>query len=765
MTQPETGSLNIGMATKVSLLCCALVIITALSLSVWLLAEFNEQLVERKSEQLSADTNLRGSSFQIQIDELIRDVRLLAGTPPVQGIIRTSQNDGVDPKDGSSLSFWYERLQTIFSQMLEVREDYLQIRYIGVANNGRELVRVDRADSSSPVRVIEAAQLQEKSNSKYYQEAIQKPEFGISLSDINLNREYGKISEPFIPVLRASITIYDEANNVFGFVIINKNLNITFSNLVNSGEKSQQYFITDENGEYLYHPDASRTYRYEFGSSARIQHDLSGLDTAFFTNGGATTTLITPAGEQAENIISLRKVYYAPDESERYIIIALQDTMEQVTSVIDRTRKQSLLILIVLILIAITIALVFASQLMQPINSMANAIQEFSFDKDMPALPTGHKDEVGVLARAFTEMIERIRERDRNLHIAQDRIKAVLDNAADVILAVESDGTLLSVNRAAQEIFGYTAEEMIGRNIVDFVVSDQPEGDVEPDQLLPDALKSNRSDMKGRHKSGTRFDVEMSVSELKNEFDRGYIAIIRDISERKKSEEQLLRSNQELEQFAYVASHDLQEPLRMVSSYTQLLQQRYNDKLDDDAREFISYAVDGAQRMQSLIQDLLLYSRLDKNAITFTHFDLNISFDNSLENLKVLIEENDAIVQADHLPVVYGDQIQIQQLLQNLISNAVKYRAPDRYIRVNVAAEVIDNEIIVSVEDNGIGIETQYHKRIFGIFKRLHTRQEYSGTGIGLTICKRIVEWHGGRIWLESVPGKGTCFYFSLPIA
>jgi PAS domain S-box-containing protein len=242
-----------------------------------------------------------------------------------------------------------------------------------------------------------------------------------------------------------------------------------------------------------------------------------------------------------------------------------------------------------------------------------------------------------------------------------------------------------------------------------------------------------------------------------------------DITERKKAEEalrivaeNLKRSNSELEQFAYVASHDLQEPLRMVTSYTQLLEQRYKGKLDADADEFIGYAVDGANRMRSLIDDLLSYSRVTRRGKPFGPTESELALDVALKSLQMLIEENGAVVTHDQLPEVMADEGQIVQLLQNLIGNAIKFHSKEPP-RVHVSAKHLQEaEYLFSVHDNGIGIDPQYFDRLFKIFQRLHTKEEYPGTGIGLALCKRIVEHHGGRIWLESQPGRGTTIYFTL---
>ena len=273
-------------------------------------------------------------------------------------------------------------------------------------------------------------------------------------------------------------------------------------------------------------------------------------------------------------------------------------------------------------------------------------------------------------------------------------------------------------------------------------------------------------------KDGSRFLANIVITALRDEKGqlRGFGKVTRDITERKRSEEhltktmeELKRSNDELGQFAYVASHDLQEPLRMVASYTQLLAQRYKGRLDSDADEFIAFAVDGCNRMQGLIQDLLSYSRAGANAEALREISCEDALEKTLKNLCATIQESGAMVTHDSLPVIMMDETQLVQVFQNLIGNAIKYRGAEPP-RVHVSATRNGgNEWIFSVRDNGMGIEPQYFERIFILFQRLHGQKEFEGTGIGLAMCKKIVDRLGGRIWVESQPMKGSTFYFALP--
>ena len=342
------------------------------------------------------------------------------------------------------------------------------------------------------------------------------------------------------------------------------------------------------------------------------------------------------------------------------------------------------------------------------------------------------------------------------------------------MVVVNADGEIALLNVQAEKQFGYRRDELLGQKVTNII----PEGFAE--RLIADGTRSAADalaqqigtgiELVGRRRDGTEFPIEIMLSPLASVEGILVTAAIRDISTRKQAEWQLLRkveelnrSNEELQQFAYVASHDLQEPLRMVASYTQLLARRYKGRLDADADEFIAFAVDGANRMQRLIQDLLLYSRVGTKGQELCETSSEEALERALVNLGGAIAESHALVTHDPLPAVLADEVQLTQLFQNLVGNAIKYQGPGAVPRVHVsAAKNGGRQWIFAVKDNGLGIEAQYFERIFGMFQRLHRRDEFAGTGIGLAICKKIVERHGGSISVESQPGHGATFRFVL---
>ena len=357
----------------------------------------------------------------------------------------------------------------------------------------------------------------------------------------------------------------------------------------------------------------------------------------------------------------------------------------------------------------------------------------------------------------------------------QKRLSEIVERSVNEIYLIDPDTFMfVQANRAAQENLGYSMEELRGMTLVDI----KPEFTPHTLTEMVRPLKTKQQDLltfvtQLQRKNGQTYTAEIHAQIIELPSETVIAAIALDISARKAAEQhlkatlvELKRSNQDLEQFAYIASHDLQEPLRMVSSYTQLLERRYHDKLDDDAREFMYFAVDGAKRMQRMIDDLLAYSRVTTQGKSLIRQSmLNILNDAQL-NLRQAIEESQAKILCAELPEVMGDRAQLLQLLQNLLSNSIKFRRAEEPPVIHVNAEVApDNPAMIrfSIADNGIGFDPKFTEQVFTLFRRLHERPKYPGTGIGLAVCKRIVQRHNGKIWCHTVPGCGTTFFFTLP--
>jgi len=347
---------------------------------------------------------------------------------------------------------------------------------------------------------------------------------------------------------------------------------------------------------------------------------------------------------------------------------------------------------------------------------------------------------------------------------ARERSRLLLQHASDGVHILDTTGMIIEASDSFCHMLGYGHDEVIGMDV------GQWEARMIPDEwgaIIARQLQGGEAitfETRHRRKNGSVFDAEVSCQRLKLDNHQVLYCASRDITERKRAEATLKSANRELEQFAYIASHDLREPLRMISSYIALLGRRYGEVLNEEARDFLGFATEGAKRMDRMVLDLLEFSRVGRMSDPFAPVPLEEIVATAIANLKVAIDENAAeITVAADLPTVTGSHGELVRLLQNLIGNALKYRDPNRSPVVTISARRDERAWVVAVDDNGIGIAPDYFERIFDIFQRLHTRDKYEGTGIGLAVCRRIVEYHGGRIWVESNPGIGSTFLFTLP--
>jgi PAS domain S-box-containing protein len=386
-----------------------------------------------------------------------------------------------------------------------------------------------------------------------------------------------------------------------------------------------------------------------------------------------------------------------------------------------------------------------------------------------------------------TELEASVEKRTAQLRDTVELNQKIIEASSLGIFACRADGPCIIANSAVARISGASVEKMLQLNFRE-LESWKKNGLFDKVEAALSTGKEHRAEIHLTTAFGKDAWINYYITTFTSNGQPHFLMLVDDITERKQAEEELMKyrehleelvkdrtedlrkamedlmhSNAELERFAYVASHDLQEPLRMVTSYLQLLERRYKDKLDSDALEFINYAVDGSNRMKTLINDLLAYSRVGTRGKEFALTDCEEVLERVLSNLEVSIEESQGKVTHDPLPSVIADDVQLESLFQNLIGNAIKFHGKNPP-RIHVGVKKDEKNWVFSVSDNGIGIDPQYFERIFIIFQRLHNHEEYPGTGIGLAISKRIVERHGGRVWIESQPGKGSTFYFTLPM-
>lgn len=612
------------------LVLVGLVLATAVASAGAIFQELDAQLVHSKQLELAREVDVQAVHFHDRVDELVRDVRVLAGTPPIQGLIRATRAGGIDPRDGSSADMWRARLEVIFGEMLASKPDYLQARYIGVEDGGRELVRVHR-DASGAVIAVPLASLQQKGAESYFVEAIQRPRGEVHLSPINLNREHGEIESPPTPVLRAALPIYGPDGRPFGVVVINHAVQNVLNALGSVSNPAHTYYVTNAKGAYLSHPDAARAFEFESGSGARVADDFPVVAPLF--DGTSEKVAVVAKG----GVLAARHIGFGPDALDRNLVVVALTRLDDVTAISRSVLKRAIVVVAVFVAAALLIGVWLASSATAPIVSLARSVAEHDVEARQFEPPTGLSSEAADLADALVAAFARIDRHTRELEVM----------------------------------------------------------------------------------------------------------------------------NKELAQFAYVASHDLQEPVRTIRSLVALLVDHHGEGFDEDAKEALGFLAESSQRAEALIHGLLEYSRLGHDAEP-TSVDLGTMLQEVQRDLETRIRETGARIHVGPLPAltVYATELRI--LFLNLLSNALKFRRPDAPPEVEIRAERRGATWQFSVEDNGIGIETAHRERVFLIFQRLHHRGVYEGTGIGLAHCSKIVSLHHGRIWIEDAAGPGARVCFTL---
>lgn len=417
---------------------------------------------------------------------------------------------------------------------------------------------------------------------------------------------------------------------------------------------------------------------------------------------------------------------------------------------------------VIALLVAGAFALALSRTMTRPILALQDGVSRFGKGELSLRLDQSSGDELGELAGEFNKMADALVEQQTHL---RQRAEEFFNLTLDLLCTIDSSGRLQDLNPAWEQTLGYTVDELRGQMLVNLIYPEDLSGATTALRRVANQ-KTGRLECRCLHKDGNYSWLAWAF--VLSPHDQLLYAAARDVTERRSSEEKLQRqtdelerSNRDLEQFAYIASHDLQEPLRIVTNNIQLLARRYQGKLDKDADEFIGFALEASSRMRSLIGDLLAYSRVGARSKEFAPVTLEKIFARVMEYLSPIVESTHAIVTHDPLPPVLGDNVQMIQLFQNVIENAIKFHGAEMP-RIHVGVRQLGERWLFFVQDNGIGIDPQYAQRVFVLFQRLHNEQQYPGRGVGLAISRKIIERHGGSIWVDSELAKGTTLYFTL---
>lgn len=648
----------------------------------------------------------------------------------------------------SSRTYDRERIEYNLKFALESINEFDTIHFIDMTGN-------------IVISTVENPAVTDMSDREYFKEALKGNEF---ITDVL----FGRGSHRFIIVF--SSPVFDYNHNVIGTVIGSVNLR-SIDKIIGDIETSygKDIYIVDREG-YMITESKFLDELIHKGLVKETSRMNIKVDSALYQkalNGGV----------QEAAYIDYRGVEvfgtYRWTNNGKWLIISEIDKNELLKGIYHQL--YSIIASLILILaMSIYIALKFTKKIEEPIKHLIKSTSiiqggNYKHRVDYEVVSSG-PEELMVLCDAFNEMSATIDSHVRTVEESEQTYRALMYYNPDMVFSLDTEGKVREINSAVTSMLGYEIQEAVGQHISTFI---EP-GDMEKtSNYVNQALEGKPNNFEiflmRKDKNALQFSITLFPI-ITNGIINGVYGIGKDITKIRLAEDTLIdyskkleQSNKDLQQFAYVASHDLQEPLRMVTSYLQLLEKRYKENLDKDAHEFIDFAVDGAKRMQKLIRDLLNYSRVSTQGNEFKLVNSQEVLERVLRNIEHKIREKDVQITSDPLPMIVGDENQLVQLLQNLIVNGIKFNDKEKS-HIHISAEKKDTNWIFSVKDNGIGIREEYQERIFTIFQRLHTRDEYEGTGIGLAICKRIMERHDGLIWVESKGKGGTTFYFSVPI-
>jgi PAS domain S-box-containing protein len=763
---------TITFRSQIAILMVAACLLSVIIPSGVALSHIRDLDIDRSAAEFEGTINVESVLLESKFERLMNDIQVMSRLPHFQGLARAVQNGGVDPVDGSRLAQWQDRLQTIFASALQQREFYTQVRLIGDADEGRELVRVDQ--SGEGLSVTTETQLQNKAGEYYFQDTRHLKQGEIYLSPITLNREHGAAEIGAVPTIRAITPIFHEDGQRVGVFVINVDIEAMLKDQLRTSSLQYDTYIVDPDGVVAWYEKSTDQVHFRMGTEN--EQVARYVDLAIFGPERYTTL---PAGEDGHDIVAfVKRLELGSAANTLHLNLMQVTTMENANSAANGAQQNYLTSSLSAVLLVLLLVLVSARYITRPLKTLRNGILEWGSDYSTLNLPTDRDDEVGDIARSFTSVVNEFAKARESEQKTFSRMSAAVDFSIEGLITIDGKGQILGINQSACEILEIDTQRAMRTDIrvllpALFSYSEAEQGSHCELQLQSGELLAEWLGGDGRQKH-----VELSVSEFESSEGCFYWIALRDISERLEQEaalkqalDELHQSNEELNDFAYIASHDLREPLRGIQIHAQTLGRKLPADVPEDVTRKVNRIGELAERMQHLVTDLLQLSRLNGIQANENVVDLNKVLEEVRQNHAQFFEEKSArLTVQENLPSVRGDYSYLLSIFQNLIVNGIKYNESD-YPEILVAYlgeyshEGKQYQHVFSVADNGIGIDPEFHDSVFRIFKRLNNENAFGyGTGAGLTFVKKIVERYGGEIWLESKPGEGSEFLFTLEV-
>ncbi len=751
----RNDSRNSSLQARLLILSGLAVVISSLVPSLLIFYQLDRQLLESAQRNLDIEVRMQGAALQARLDDLRKNTLFLSKTTSLLGIVRAHQSG--ESGDQASREIWLDRLNKNFVYLAETRPEYSQIRFVGIAHNGREIARVARLRDNEAPRAAEESDLRSMVDRAFFQEALQLQPGEFVLSDIELVQEeiFGQAVSR--PVLQLSTPIYSDEGKVFGLLVIDLDPRILCQNLSQPSTSRTSYVYFTPHGVVL-EETTPNPFGVDFSDAAKLKQFG-----------------IRPA-QHKKRIAPVLAVYYPFQLDKRYpdrtLEIAVLQPLDDVYFLSGKVQQQLAALFAALLFLGLAVAYWESRRISAPIAMLTTAVTNYQLG-DSRFLPTHKPGEAGELARAFIAMAirvenqaEEIRQEVQQRRLKEQELSAIFRAAGDAVISLDEEGRILKANPSAALMFAGDGSEIHHQDISElFAPGERPRV---RELITRENASSETIELNGRRLDGREFAAELTLGQCRVENQKRLVAVVRDITERKEFELRLqetnaalLRSNEELEQFTRIASHDLQAPLRTIVSFSQILAGELQKVITEEQAEYFQYLQEGGQRMSTLLREIREYSRLEGDLKPFVKVPLDEILTLVLRDLTIAREEGNVEISFEKLPEVTGDPTQLRQLLQNLVSNAIQYSDSGRANQIRIWAEESDSAWEIFVSDTGIGIDPAQIHRIFGLFERLTDNKD--STGIGLAIAQRIVEIHGGKISVDSELGRGSTFRFQLP--
>lgn len=797
-----------GIAGKIALWAAVFGAATALGVGALMYQSSYEAV--REMDELATAEALERATVRLlaSMDRLRQDTVILSTMPPIQGLVRSDKNGGIDPLDGSTEQLWEERLADIFATFLNARPEYFQIRFVSAAGEGIEIVRVDKGNEGTQRTPDDL--LQPKSRRPYFKKARELAQGQVFLSEVDLNREHGHLEIPHRPTIRAATPVFsDESGEVFGMIVINANAQAYFSRIAAVLQSGQSLVVANTAGDYLYHSDRAKTFGFDLGERYLVQDEFPALSDV---KDPAFTGVVT--GREGAEHLYLKRVALDQGQPGRFLSIGVISADRPLGNQIGADSAWIIIAAVTFILGGTLLAVIGSRVLtrsLKEVTAAATSLGRGQRDVDLSHI-RNRKDETGDLAKAFGAMADEISVREAEMRTQADalatsnnqltqlntQLSSVMETALDGLIVIDEAGIVQSFNPSAESMFGYKKEEVIGENVR--MLMPEPYH-AEHDGYIRNYVETGNSKIIGigrevsaRRKDGSVFPIELGISPMRVGEKRLFLGMTSDLSRKKAIERQkeerfiakLQQSNKELTEaraeaeeataaksdFLANMTHELRTPLNSIVGFAGLLAK--SSKLNDKDRRFANIIDGSSQSLLALVNDILDFSSLEAGAVALhpVAFSLpklvgdvaaSVSLMADERGLTIKVEKGNTVSEAH-----FGDPVRLHQVLLNLVNNALKFTSKGGITIAVSAAEHSDSvqHLRVEVRDTGIGIPPDKVQTIFQRFaqadKTIHSR--FGGTGLGLAISKRLVQLMGGKIGIESAQGKGTTVWIDVDL-